>query len=73
MLLNQDISESYRQVMSQIAVDGVAYIATYDDSGGAPSVEPSTRIGCVGLCFGTSTKKLYIYTGSEWVASAALA
>jgi hypothetical protein len=73
MLLNQDIAESYRQVVSQIAADGVAYIATYDDSGGAPSVAPSTRSGCVGMCFGTSTKKLYVYTGSAWIASAALA
>jgi hypothetical protein len=72
MELNQDVSESYRNVMSQIAMDGAAYIATFDDSGGAPSVAPSTRTGCVGMCFGTTTKKLYVYDGSAWLVSAAL-
>ena len=72
MLSTSNVSQAYRQVLEQIAMDGVTYIANFDDSGGAPSVAPSARTGCVGMCFGTSTKKLYVYDGSAWIASVAL-
>ena len=72
MLLDGNISNSYRQIMEQIGQDGMNYIGTFDDSGGGPVMAASSRFGCVGICFGTTTKKLYVYDGSAWLATGAL-
>jgi hypothetical protein len=71
MVDTSGMSQTYREILESTISEGVIRIPTVDDAAGEPVSVPAVRPGTVTMCFGLTEKKLYIYDGTNWLASAA--